>query len=189
MTIVARGARATGTLLERTNRFVMLLHLSYGHGAKEVETAIGGEIRTLLKSLTKTIPNVQVSELPQHVGVHRRDRRVHLYLLDTYSPWQLGSNENTIGLLRQYITIPIRRGTDLSTYCRADLKRIQDNLNDRPRIDPRISQTSGETCLARCADDLKGPTETKVQPLHQKHILTKINRLHAVFEVLQPIYT
>ncbi len=126
--IGARGASATGTLLERTTRFVLLLHLPGGHSAKEVEAAMRKEIRTLPKSLTKTIPYDQGSELARHVEFTVATG-IAVYFCDPHSPWQRDSNENTNGLLRQYMP----KGTDLSTYSRADLKRIQDSLNDRPR--------------------------------------------------------
>ena len=54
---------------------------------------------------------------------------VQVYFCDPHSPWQRGSNENTNGLLRQYMP----KSTDLSKFSQADLKRIQDSMNDRPR--------------------------------------------------------
>ncbi len=72
--IGARGASAVGTLVERTTRFLLLLHLPNGHSAKEVEAAMRKEIKTLPKSLMKTITWDQGSELARHVGVHLSNR-------------------------------------------------------------------------------------------------------------------
>ena len=126
--IGARGASAVGTLVERTTRFVLLLHLPNGHSAKEVEAAMRKEIKTLPRSLMKTITWDQGSELSRHLEFTVATG-VQVYFCDPHSPWQRGSNENTNGLLRQYMP----KSTDLSKYSRADLKRIQDSLNDRPR--------------------------------------------------------
>ncbi len=85
-------------------------------------------IKTLPSSLIKTITWDQGNELARHVEFTVATG-VQVYFCDPHSPWQRGSNENTNGLLRQYMP----KSTDLSKYSRADLRRIQDNLNDRPR--------------------------------------------------------
>jgi IS30 family transposase len=126
--IGARGASAVGTLVERTTRFLLLLYLPNGHSAPEVDKAMRRAIKTLPSSLIKTITWDQGSELARHVefGIATG---IQVYFCDPHSPWQRGSNENTNGLLRQYMP----KSTDLSKYSRADLRRIQDSLNDRPR--------------------------------------------------------
>jgi len=126
--IGARGASAVGTLVERSTRFVLLLHLPNGHSAPEVELAMRRAIKTLPSSLMKTITWDQGSELARHVEFSIATG-IQVYFCDPHSPWQRGSNENTNGLLRQYMP----KSTDLSKYSRADLRRIQDSLNDRPR--------------------------------------------------------
>ena len=126
--IGARGASAVGTLVERTTRFLLLLHLPNGHSAPEVELAMRKAIKTLPNSLIKTITWDQGSELARHLEFTVATG-VQVFFCDPHSPWQRGSNENTNGLLRQYMP----KSTDLSKYSRADLKRIQDSLNDRPR--------------------------------------------------------
>jgi IS30 family transposase len=85
-------------------------------------------IKTLPKSLIKTITWDQGSELARHVEISVATG-VQIYFCDPHSPWQRGSNENTNGLLRQYMP----KSTDLSKHSPADLKRIQDSMNDRPR--------------------------------------------------------
>ncbi len=126
--IGARGASAVGTLVERTTRFVLLLHLPNGHSAPEVEKAMRKAIKTLPGSLVKTIAWDQGSELARHLEFTVATG-VQVYSCDPHSPWQRGSNENTNGLLRQYMP----KSTDLSKYSRADLKRIQSTAPDRPR--------------------------------------------------------
>ena len=120
-----RGASAVGTLVERTTRFLLLLHLPIGHSALDVERATRKAIKTLSSSLIKTITWDQGSELARHLEFIVATG-VQIYFCDPHSPWQRGSNENTNGLLRQYMS----KSTDLSKYSRADLRRIQDSLND-----------------------------------------------------------
>ncbi len=102
--------------------------LPNGHSALEVERAMRRAIKTLPSSLIKTITWDQGSELARHVEFTVATG-VQVYFCDPHSPWQRGSNENTNGLLRQYMP----KSTDLTKYSRADLRRIQDSLNDRPR--------------------------------------------------------
>jgi IS30 family transposase len=98
-----------------------------GHSANEVEAAMRKTITTLPKALTKTITWDQRSELARHVEFSVVTG-IQVYALDPHSPWQRGSHENTSGLLRHYMP----KSTDLSKCSRADLKHIQDSLNDRP---------------------------------------------------------
>ena len=97
------GSRsAVGTLVERSSRMVLLLHLPHGKSAEQVEAAMRAAISRLPSSLARTIT----------LGPRRGDvqaRRVHHryghpdHFCDPHSPWQRGSNENTNGLLRQYL--------------------------------------------------------------------------------------
>jgi IS30 family transposase len=119
---------AVGTLVERTTRFVLLLHLPNGYGATEVESAMRKAITTLPKELVRSVTWDQGKELSSHLDFTVKTG-VPVYFCDPHSPWQRGSNENTNGLLRQYMP----KGTDLSKHSAADLRRFQRSLNGRPR--------------------------------------------------------
>jgi IS30 family transposase len=122
------GRSAVGTLVERATRFVMLLHLPNGHGAEQVRLAMTAAIKTLPAELARTITWDQGSEMGQHARFSI-DTGVQIYFCDPHSPWQRGSNENTNGLLRQYMP----KGTDLSVHTAEDLERFARSLNNRPR--------------------------------------------------------
>jgi IS30 family transposase len=123
-----RSASAIGTLVERTTRYLMLLHLPEDHGAESVLRALTAEILTLPDHLRRTLTWDQGKEMAAHVrfGV---DTKVDVYFCDPHSPWQRGTNENTNGLLRQYFP----KGTDLSAYGPEDLEHVAQELNGRPR--------------------------------------------------------
>lgn len=102
--ILGKGNKsAIGTLVERSARYVMLLHLPYGHGAQEVREdlvkAIGGLPQHLKGSLTWD----QGSEMAGHQSFSIATD-CPVYFCDPGSPWQRGTNENTNGLLRQYFS-------------------------------------------------------------------------------------
>jgi IS30 family transposase len=124
----AEGKSAVGTLVERTSRLTLLLHLKDGRGADHVVTAMRKAIKTLPDELMKSVTWDQGRELVNHVNFTVATG-VPIYFCDPHSPWQRGSNENTNGLLRQYMP----KGTDLSKHSATDLKRIQRSLNGRPR--------------------------------------------------------
>ena len=119
---------AIGTLVERTTRFVMLLHLPVDHGAVAVGDAIAAAILTLPEALRRTLTWDQGVELAGHAQLHI-DTDIDVYFCDPHSPWQRGTNENTNGLLRQYFP----KGTDLSKHSAAELDRVAARLNGRPR--------------------------------------------------------
>jgi IS30 family transposase len=119
---------AVGTLVERSTRYVLLLHLPDGHGATQVRQAMTAAILTLPDKLRRSITWDQGSEMSQHVKFSV-DTGVQIYFCDPHSPWQRGSNENTNGLLRQWMP----KGTDLSVHTAADLAEIERKLNGRPR--------------------------------------------------------
>jgi transposase, IS30 family len=121
-------ASAIGTLVERSTRFVMLLHLPDDHSAEAVRTAMTAQIQTLPAALRRSITWDQGSEMAQH-ATFTLDTGVQVFFCDPRSPWQRGSNENTNGLLRQYFP----KGTDLSVHTPADLQAAADSLNGRPR--------------------------------------------------------
>ncbi len=127
--ILGEGGRsAVGTLVERTTRLVLLLHLPDGRSAVNVEVAMRKTIATLPGELRRSITWDQGAEMSTH-AVFTTATGIPVYFCDPHAPWQRGSNENTNGLLRQYLP----KGTDLSKHSAADLKRIQRGLNSRPR--------------------------------------------------------
>jgi IS30 family transposase len=143
--ILGLGSSAIGTLVERTTRFTMLLHLPRmeghgagksvkngpalaGHGAEAVRNAIAGTISALPAHLRCSLTWDQGAEMAQHTQL-RIDTGLEIYFCDPQSPWQRGSNENTNGLLRQYFP----KGTDLSQHGADELSAVAHALNTRPR--------------------------------------------------------
>jgi transposase, IS30 family len=122
------GKSAVGTLVERTTRFVLLLHLPGDHRAVNVEAAMRKAILQLPDELALSITWDQGTEMANHVDFTVATG-IPIYFCDPHSPWQRGSNENTNGLLRQYMP----KSTDLSQHSAADLARFQRSLNGRPR--------------------------------------------------------
>src|SRR5512142_2705594 len=119
---------AVGTLVERTSRYVMLLHLSEGRDAHLAGQAMRQAITALPAELARTITWDQGIEMAYHADFTIATG-IPVYFCDPHSPWQRGSNENTNGLLRQYLP----KGTDLSVHSAGDLARIARSLNGRPR--------------------------------------------------------
>jgi transposase, IS30 family len=127
--IIGRGCKsAVGTLVERTSRYVMLLHLPEGRDAHRVEQAMRQAITALPAELARTITWDQGIEMAYHADFTIATG-IPVYFCDPHAPWQRGSNENTNGLLRQYLP----KGTDLSVHSAADLAQIAASLNNRPR--------------------------------------------------------
>ena len=143
--ILGLNRSAIGTLVERTTRFTMLLHLPpmeghgtgvrekngpalAGHGAEAVRDAIAREITTLPKQIGRSLTWDQGAEMAQHARL-RVDTGLAVYFCDPHSPWQRGTNENTNGLLRQYFP----KGTDLGAHGADDLAAVAATLNGRPR--------------------------------------------------------
>jgi transposase, IS30 family len=124
----AGGRSAVGTLVERSTRFVLLLHLPEGRSASNVESVMAKAISTLPDEFVRSITWDQGVEMTNHANF-TVTTGVPIYFCDPHSPWQRGSNENTNGLLRQYMP----KGTDLSKLSADDLAGFQRSLNGRPR--------------------------------------------------------
>ena len=157
--ILGLNGSAFGTLVERTTRFTLLLHLPSmaghgvvprtkhgpalaGHGAEAVRDAIAATITTLPEQLRKSLVWDQGAEMAQH-GQLRLDTALAIYFCDPSSPWQRGTNENINGLPRQYFP----KGRDLSKHSRYDLDAAATALNTRPR------KTLGWKTPAEALDD------------------------------------
>jgi len=127
--LLGRGGKsAIGTLVERTSRFVMLLHLPHGRSAAHVRDALTARIQALPTALRRSLTWDQGTEMAQHPQF-TVETGVRVYFCDPHSPWQRGSNENTNGLLRQYFP----KGTDLSLHDTTKPEAVADSLNTRPR--------------------------------------------------------
>ncbi|MDO4929462.1 MAG: IS30 family transposase [Corynebacterium sp.] len=119
---------AIGTLVERSTRYVMLVHLPDGHHAQAVRDGLVKTIGTLPEHLKASLTWDQGSEMAGHKSFTIATD-CPVFFCDPASPWQRGSNENTNGLLRQYFP----KGTDLSAYSAQDLAAVAQQLNRRPR--------------------------------------------------------
>ncbi|MEO6509838.1 MAG: IS30 family transposase [Nocardioides sp.] len=119
---------AVGTLVERMTRFTMLLHLPHGHTAPAVAEAMIAKMADLPDQLRRSLTWDQGAEMADHVKIAAATG-LDIYFCDPHSPWQRGSNENTNGLLRQYLP----KGKDLSFYGPGLLDNIAHELNGRPR--------------------------------------------------------
>jgi transposase, IS30 family len=127
--IIGRNGRsAVGTLVERSTRFVLLLHLPGGHGPGPVADAMTEAMGGLPDAIRRSLTWDQGQEMGQHARI-ALDADLDIYFCDPHSPWQRGSNENTNGLLRQYFP----KGSDLAVHSRQDLQAVADQLNARPR--------------------------------------------------------
>ena len=123
----ARGASAIGTLVERTTRFVVLVHMP-ARRADVAASAFAGALNAIPESLRKTLTYDQGKEMAGHAGLAEATG-MRIFFADPHSPWQRGANENTNGLLRQYFP----KGTPLAEFDQADLDAVADSLNARPR--------------------------------------------------------
>jgi transposase, IS30 family len=122
------GLSAIGTLVERSSRYVVLLHLPHGRSAEDVRAALTRQVSKLPAELRRTLTWDQGNEMAEHIRFST-DTNMDVYFCDPHSPWQRGSNENTNGLLRQYFP----KKSDLSVHSAAHLNTVARQLNNRPR--------------------------------------------------------
>jgi IS30 family transposase len=143
--IIGTDRSAIGTLVERTTRFTMLIHLPRmegwgvelrvkngpalaGYGAEAMRKALTTQMTTMPEQLRRSLTWDRGKELAQHARL-KIDTGIAVYFADPHSPWQRGTNENSNGLLRQYFP----KGTDLSRWNAVDLQAVAEALNGRPR--------------------------------------------------------
>jgi transposase, IS30 family len=143
--IIGSGRSAIGTLVERSTRFTVLLHLPRaegwgrhapvkngpalgGYGAEAMRAAITAQITTMPEQLRRSLTWDRGGELAQHAQL-KIDAGIAVYFADPQSPWQRATNENTNGLLRQYFP----KGTDLSRWSAEEIEAVAAALNSRPR--------------------------------------------------------
>jgi len=163
--IIGLNRSAIGTLVERTSRFTLLLHLPRGegygtaprvhngpalagYGADAVRDAIVATMATLPAELRRSLTWDRGKELARHADI-KISSGLDVYFCDPHSPWQRGTNENTNGLLRQYFP----KGTDLSRWTADDLAAVATALNSRPR------KTLGWKTPAEALDELLRSTQ------------------------------
>lgn len=132
-----------GTLVERSTRFVMLVHLPGSRAADVVAEALTDAIHRMPSEMMKSLTWDQGIEMARHPDVTLATD-IEIYFCDPHSPWQRGSNENTNGLLRQYFP----KGTDLSVHTAEHLDFVARELNARPR------KTLGWKTPAQAMDEL-----------------------------------
>ncbi len=143
--LIGSGRTAIGTLVERSTRFTMLLHLPRaegwgvepqvkngpalgGYGAETMRAAIAAQMTPMPDQLRRSLTWDRGKELADHSRL-RIDTGIAVYFADPHSPWQRATNENTNGLLRQYFP----KGTDLSRWSAEDIQAVAAALNSRPR--------------------------------------------------------
>jgi IS30 family transposase len=127
--LVGRQGRSfIATLVERQTRYVLLAGLGSDRSTEHVIDALKTRILELPAHLRRSLTWDQGKELSAHTALSR-DTGIEIYFCDPHSPWQRGSNENTNGLLRQYLP----KRTDLAIHSQADLDTIAAELNGRPR--------------------------------------------------------
>lgn len=122
------GKSAVGTIVERTTRFLVLFHLPEGRDAQSVADALRQVVAAMPAGVFRSITWDQGREMAHHTQF-TADTGIPVYFCDPHTPWQRGLNENTNGLVRQYLP----KGTDLSSQSVEDLRRIARSLNRRPR--------------------------------------------------------
>ena len=143
--LIGLNRSAIGTLVERTSRFTMLIHLPReagygiiprtkngpalaGYGAVTMKNALASAMTELPEHLRRSLTWDRGKELSQHAAF-KVETGIPVFFADPQSPWQRGTNENTNGLLRQYFP----KGTDLSRWTAEEIQAVALTLNRRPR--------------------------------------------------------
>ena len=124
------NASAVGSLVERSSRLLILVHLpgpKPGSAATVLE-AFTEKLRSIALPMRQSLTHDQGSEMARHKEL-AANSNIAVYFCDPHSPWQRGTNENTNGLVRQYLP----KGTDLSGYSQEQLDAIANEINGRPR--------------------------------------------------------
>jgi IS30 family transposase len=124
----AGNRSSVGTLVERMSGFLVLVPMISARAEDTLES-FGEALETIPKALRKTMTYDQGREMAYHAALTKRTG-VAVYFADPHSPWQRGSNENTNGLLRQYLP----KGTNLASFNQDELNAIALRLNTRPRV-------------------------------------------------------
>ena len=126
----AGNRSAVGTLVERTTRLVMLVKLPYPNpaSAAHVLQAFTDKLNGIAQPMRLSLTYDRGKEMARHQELSA-NTGMGVYFCDPHSPWQRGTNENTNGLIRQYLP----KGTDLSGYSQEQLDAIADEMNGRPR--------------------------------------------------------
>lgn len=123
----AGGRSAIGTIVERTSRYVMLVHLD-GLSAKNILDGFSKRLRKVPPSLRKTMTYDQGSEMALHKVLSKK-LRMDIFFCDAHSPWQRGSNENANGIIREFLP----KGLDLAPFTPKNLADLEFVLNNTPR--------------------------------------------------------
>ena len=149
----AGGASAVGTLVERTTRLVVLVHMPT-RKAEVAASAFAGALNAIPAPLRKTLTYDQGKEMAGHAGLAAQTG-MRIFFADPHSPWQRGANENTNGLLRQYLP----KGSSLARLDQSDLDLVAASLNDRPRktLDYATPNEAFNSLLAKLVSGGKTP--------------------------------
>ncbi len=125
----AANLSAVGSLVERSSRLLMLVKLPHPQPARpRMSQAFSDKLLSIAQPLRQTLTYDRGKEMACHRQLSQRTG-IAVYFCDPHSPWQRGTNENTNGLVRQYLP----KGTDLSGYSQEQLDAIADEINNRPR--------------------------------------------------------
>lgn len=124
----SQNRSAIGTLVERTSRYTILVHVPDDKTAATVTVGVVKALRRLTVRMRRSLASYRGSEIADHEAISHATG-VPVFFCDPGSPWQRPTNENTNRLLRQYFP----KGTDLSVHTPKDVRRVQRELNNRPR--------------------------------------------------------
>jgi IS30 family transposase len=125
----SKNQSAVGTLVERTSRYLILSFLDENrHSAQNTRLSFTRNLKDVPKPLLKSLTYDQGKEMSQH-KILAKELKIDVYFCDPHSPWQRGTNENTNGLVREYLP----KGTDLSGVSQCELDEFAERINTRPR--------------------------------------------------------